>query len=233
MRKNLNNRVIAITGAFGNLGIALAVSAVEQGARVILIDRGEKVLMPPILIGALVLEGVDLTSLESAQQARTRIEDCFGKLDGLVNAAGGFRWQTLAESEPADWDFLYSVNLKTAVIACKAFLPLLQRSGRGSIVNIGAAAALNAGAGMGPYAASKSGVARLTESLAQEMKDTRVRVNAVLPSIIDTPQNRIDMPDADFTRWVTPDALSAVILFLLSDDAEALTGALIPVLGRI
>ncbi|MCY1454645.1 3-oxoacyl-[acyl-carrier-protein] reductase FabG [compost metagenome] len=115
----------------------------------------------------------------------------------------------------------------------KAALPLLTQGTHGRIVNIGAGAALKAGMGMGAYAASKAGVARLTESLAEELKDTGVTVNAVLPSIIDTLQNRADMPDADFSRWVSPAELAAVILFLLSSEASAVTGALIPVSGRV
>jgi NAD(P)-dependent dehydrogenase (short-subunit alcohol dehydrogenase family) len=100
-------------------------------------------------------------------------------------------------------------------------------------VNIGANAAIRAAAGMGAYAASKAAVARLTESLAEELKDKGITVNAVLPSIIDTPQNRTDMPDADFTRWVSPAQLAEVILFLLSDASAAVTGALLPVTGRV
>ncbi|MES2490874.1 MAG: SDR family oxidoreductase, partial [Pseudomonadota bacterium] len=132
------------------------------------------------------------------------------------------------------WDFLHSVNLKTAAATSKAALPqLLNAVGGGRIVNIGAAAAAKAGAGMGPYAASKAGVARLTEALSEEVKDRGITVNAVLPSIIDTPQNRTDMPEADFSRWVAPEALADVIVFLLSDEARAITGASIPVTGRV
>jgi NAD(P)-dependent dehydrogenase (short-subunit alcohol dehydrogenase family) len=119
------------------------------------------------------------------------------------------------------------------VAASQAALPHLRRRGSGRIVNIGANAATRAGAGMGAYTASKSGVARLTEALAEELKDDRITVNAILPSIIDTPPNRSDMPDADFDRWVKPDQLAGVIAFLLSDRASAITGALLPVVGRV
>jgi NAD(P)-dependent dehydrogenase (short-subunit alcohol dehydrogenase family) len=118
------------------------------------------------------------------------------------------------------------------VIASRAALPLFRASG-GAIVNVGAAAAQKAGLGMGAYAASKAGVARLTESLAEELKDKSVRVNAVLPSIIDTPVNRKEMPDAAFDRWVTPASLAEVIRFLLSAASRDITGALIPVTGRV
>src|SRR4029077_12641242 len=127
----------------------------------------------------------------------------------------------------------YRINLRTAVAASKAALPFLAQSQSASIVNIGAMGAVKAGIGMGAYAASKAGVAKLTEALAEELKDKGITVNALLPSIIDTPVYRADMPHADFTRWVAPAALADVILFLASDAARAITGASIPVLGRV
>jgi NAD(P)-dependent dehydrogenase (short-subunit alcohol dehydrogenase family) len=136
---------------------------------------------------------------------------------------------TLAEGGLATWDRMYRINLRTALCSCGGALPHF--AGRGRIVNIGAGAATKAGAAMGAYAASKSGVARLTESLAEELRDARVTVNAVLPSIIDTPANRAAMPEADFSKWTSPAAIARVIAFLLSDAAAAVTGALIPVTG--
>jgi len=147
--------------------------------------------------------------------------------------AGAFRWQTVADGDLGNWDLLYTVNLRTAVVASKAALPYLRARGGGRIINVGAAAAAKAGKGMGAYAAAKAGVAKLTESLAEEVKDQGINVNAVLPSIIDTPANRADMATADFSRWVTPKALADVILFLASDAARAVTGALLPVAGRV
>jgi NAD(P)-dependent dehydrogenase (short-subunit alcohol dehydrogenase family) len=125
------------------------------------------------------------------------------------------------------------MNLRTAVACCKAALPYLMKSGHGRIINIGALGAVKAGAGMGPYAAAKAGVAKLTEALADELKDRGVTVNALLPSILDTPRNRLDMPTADFSRWVAPAAVGEIIAFLISDSAGAVTGALIPVAGRV
>jgi NAD(P)-dependent dehydrogenase (short-subunit alcohol dehydrogenase family) len=160
--------------------------------------------------------------------ARARL----GRIDALINVAGGFRWQKLEEGDVDTWDRMFAINLKTAVVASRAVLPPLLAQGSGSIVHVGAGAAARAAAGMGAYAASKSGVLRLTESLAEELKDRGVRVNAVLPGTIDTPQNRADMPDADFSRWVAPEALADVVLFLISPAARAVNGAAVRVFGR-
>ncbi|QJP09463.1 SDR family NAD(P)-dependent oxidoreductase [Pseudomonas multiresinivorans] len=234
MPLSLSQRVIAITGAFGNLGAALAIQAAEAGALLVLIDRAEA---PPADFhtpdGALLLTGIDLASLADAQAAARQIDERLGRLDALVNVAGGFAWQTLAEGDVECWDRLYTLNLRTALCACQALLPLIRQSAAGRIVNLGAGAASRAGFGMGAYTASKAGVLRLTESLAEELKDQGVTVNAVLPSIIDTPQNRAAMPEADFGRWVTAEQLAGVILFLLGDAAAAITGAGIPVSGRV
>jgi NAD(P)-dependent dehydrogenase (short-subunit alcohol dehydrogenase family) len=232
----LTGKVIAVTGGFGNLGIAVGIAAVEAGAQVALIDRANAPTaskLPAALSSAILLGNIDLASFEAAQQALAAVTQRFGGLDILANVAGAFRWQTLADGELANWDLLYTVNLKTAVVTSKAALPHLRARGGGRIINVSAAAAGKAGKGMGAYTAAKAGVAKLTESLAEELKDHGINVNAVLPSIIDTPANRADMPNADFSRWVTPEALADVILFLASDAARAVTGALLPVSGRV
>jgi NAD(P)-dependent dehydrogenase (short-subunit alcohol dehydrogenase family) len=157
----------------------------------------------------------------------------FGRIDVLFNIAGGFRWIKLEDSHATDLEFLLRMNVQTTANAIRAALPALRQSPAGRIVNVGALAAEKAAAGMGPYSASKAAVLRLTEALAEELKDTHVTVNAVLPSIIDTAQNRADMPKAEFSRWVAPSDLAEVMLFLASEKARAITGALIPVRGRI
>lgn len=231
----MSPRIIAVTGAFGVLGEVVATAAALQGARLALIDHS---LVPPeglveaCGVDALVLTGVDLANPAAAEAALAGVEGRFGRLDVLINIAGGFRWQTLDEGDPAVWDLLYATNVKTAANASRAALRLLRASPAGRIVNIGAAGAVKAAAGMGAYAAAKAGVHRLTESLAEELKADGVTVNAVLPSIIDTPANRADMPEADFSAWVAPADLAEVILFLASPATRALTGALIPVTGR-
>lgn len=228
-------RSIVVTGAFGNLGMAVARAFREQGARVALIDH----VQPPAGIAAefgaphCVVGGVDLTRAVSAGTAMETVRETLGAIDVLVNIAGGFRWQTLEQGDIDGWDRMFAMNLKTAVVATKTALPQLAKSPAGRIVNVGAgAAARPAAAGMGAYTASKAGVHKLTESLAEELKDRGITVNAVLPGIIDTPQNRADMPNADFSRWVQPAAIASVIVFLASEQAAAITGALVPVYGR-
>lgn len=232
----MSPRIVAVTGAFGVLGEVVATAAAAQGARLALIDHS---MVPPdglveaCGLDALVLTGVDLADVARAEEAMEAVKARFGRLDVLINVAGGFRWQPLADGDPAVWDLLYATNVKTAANASRAALEMLKASPAGRIVNIGAAGAVKAGAGMGPYAAAKAGVHRLTESLAEELKADGVTVNAILPSIIDTPANRADMPDADFSAWVAPSDLAEVILFLASPGARAVTGALVPVTGRV
>ncbi|MBS0570038.1 MAG: SDR family NAD(P)-dependent oxidoreductase [Proteobacteria bacterium] len=227
----LQGKRIAVTGAFGALGAAMVERAVTAGARVAAIDRAP---VPSSYASvASAIGNVDLADTDSAATAIDAAAKALGGLDGLVNIAGTFRWETLADGSADTWDLLYRVNVRTAVAASKAAIPHLSASKAGRIVNISAAASTKAGAGMGAYAASKSGVARLTEALAEELKDKAITVNAVLPSIIDTSANRKDMPKADFSRWVTPAQLADVIVFLLSDRASAVTGALLPVTGRV
>ena len=232
----MRGKTIVITGGFGALGSGVAAAAVERGAWVAALDVAPS---PPAGLAeqlgpdALLLGGADLSSLDGAVKAMAAVKAKFGRLDALFNIAGGFQWETVEDGKPETWDRMFALNLKTALNASKAALPHLIESGSGRIVNVGAQTALRAASGFGPYAASKSAVHRLTESLAEELKLKGVTVNAVLPSIIDTPANRRDMPKADFDRWIKPSDLAAVILFLASDEAKAVTGALIPVSGRV
>ncbi len=231
---NLSGKVVAVTGGFGQLGIAVAQAALAAGASVAALDVAPSPADPKALANALTLGGVDLAEPAAAARALDTVAAKLGGLYALVNVAGTFRWQTLEQGNVDTWDLLYRVNLRSAVSASCAALPLLLRAGSGRIVNVGAAAAaVKAGTGMAAYTASKAGVLKLTEALADEVKDRGITVNAVLPSVIDTPANRADMPKADFTRWVTPRDVANVVLFLLSDEARAVTGALLPVMGRV
>ena len=226
----LKGQVVAITGAFGALGSAVVKAALAEGAQVAAIDHAAA---PRDSLGAAALfGGIDLSNELATRTTMDVIVGKLGRLDALVNIAGGFRWETVGQGKLETWDQLYQLNLRTVVSACKAALPLLPDN-HGRIVNIGAAGATKAAAGMGAYAASKAGVARLTEALAEELKERGITVNAVLPSIIDTQANRDDMPKADFSKWVTTAQLADVIVFLLSAKAQAITGALLPVTGRV
>lgn len=220
-------RSIIVTGGFGVLGQAVAEAFAAQGDKVARIDfaPSPKVAVP----GALDIGGVDLTDAGSTQAAIDQVVAAHGGVDVLVNVAGGFTWETLEGGSIDAWARMQAMNLMTAATITKAALAHLKASAAGRIINIGAGAAIKAGMGMGAYAASKSGVHRLTEALAEELAGSTVTVNAMLPSIIDTPTNRADMPDADFSQWVQPAAIADAIAFLASPAARAITGALIPV----
>ena len=230
---NLQGKKIVVTGAFGSLGTAVTLAARSAGASVACIDFAPATKAPAALAGCLLLGDIDLGQPVAATTALTSATEHLGGLDALVNVAGAFRWERVEEGDIGTWDLLYNVNVRTAVNASRAALPLLKRGGAGRIVNIGAAGAIKAASGMGAYAASKAGVAKLTEALADEVKDNGITVNAVLPSIIDTPVNRADMPTAEFDRWVKAEQIADLIVFLLSDRASAITGALIPITGRV
>jgi NAD(P)-dependent dehydrogenase (short-subunit alcohol dehydrogenase family) len=234
MKFDLSGKVIVVTGGFGALGRVTADMLSGQGAKVALLDlSAAPISPPPSHAGSLSIGGVNLQDSESTRNAFSQVHTHFGCIDGLVNIAGGYRWEELEGGQIATWDLLYGMNVRTAVIASQTALPYLLSRSTGRIVNVGSLSAVHAGQGMGAYAASKAGVAKITESLADELKDRAITVNAVLPGILDTPANRADMPKADFTRWVSLKALADVIVFLLSDAAGAVTGALIPVRGRM
>ncbi|WP_445948776.1 SDR family oxidoreductase [Sphingorhabdus sp.] len=217
------NRIV-FTGPSGALGSAVALYLRGEGWELIGIDLSEQ---GPEGIG--FYGGIDLTDQDAVENALARIAEG-GKIAGLVNIAGGFIWETLGDSDAQSWERMFRMNVLSPANTSRAALPHFAE--HGSIVNIGAAAA-KAAAGMGAYTAAKSGVARLTEALAEEVKDQGLRVNAVMPSIIDTPANRAAMGEGDADKWVAPEELARVIAFLLSKNASAITGACIPVTGRV
>jgi NAD(P)-dependent dehydrogenase (short-subunit alcohol dehydrogenase family) len=204
-------RTVVITGASGNLGKAVAQA----------FARDKLVLMD-------VKSGVNLLDPQSIQAALKGIE----RVDVLCNIAGGFRMGSpVHETSDKDWNFLMDLNARTVVNMARAVVPLMLKAGGGKIVNIGAYAAQKGVAQMGAYIASKSAVIRLTETMAAELREKNINVNCVLPTIIDTPENRAAMPDADPRKWVAPEALADVIAFLCSDAARAIHGAAVPVAG--
>lgn len=226
----MQDKVLIVTGAFGALGKVVAELARSRGARVAGIDHAPS--QSSATPENLEIGSIDLSDPAEAKTAVDAAAKHFGRLDALINIAGGFAFETVGDGDIKTWQRMHALNVLTALNASRAALPHLAASNAGRIVNIGAMGALQAGSGMGAYAASKAGVHRLTEALANEWKG-KVTVNAVLPSIIDTRANRADMPKANFSKWVTPQELAEVILFLASDAASGVTGALIPVGGRV
>lgn len=229
-----SSRVVIVTGAAGNLGRAVSRAFAGEGARLVLVDRRREDLEP--LAAALkadtAVAAADLLTPSGAQSAVDAALARFGRLDVVCNLAGGFRMgEAVHETSAQTWELMMGLNAGSVLHMARAAVPVLLRQGAGSIVNVAAGAALRGGAHMGAYAAAKSAVMRLTESMSAELRHQGINVNCVLPSILDTPENRRDMPDADPGQWVAPDDLAAVIRFLASPAARAVHGASVPVTG--
>jgi NAD(P)-dependent dehydrogenase (short-subunit alcohol dehydrogenase family) len=234
---SLSGKVVVITGAVGNLGRASAEAFRVSGAHTVLVDRAadrlhhqftELVMSPDHLL----LGGVNLADEAAIAGAMGSAVERFGRVDVLVNTVGAWRGGAATHETPiADWETLFAANLRPTLLASRAVAPhfLARRSGR--IINVAARGGVSGDAGNAAYSAAKSAVLRLTEAMSAELKSSGINVNAVLPSTIDTPQNRAAMPEADHARWVRPEAIADVILFLASDGARAIHGAAIPVYG--
>ena len=218
----LTGKVVVVTGANGALGQAACTVATAHGADVIALD-----LRFDSTPGAR-RHTVDLTDAVATAACVAAL----GPVDVLLNIAGGFAMgPSVHETTPAQWEHMTQMNVVTARNMMNAVVPGMLARKRGSIVNVGALSAREGQASMGAYCVAKSSVMRLTESMSKELRQKGINVNAVLPSIIDTPTNRGDMPDADFSRWVAPRDLAAVMCFLGSEAARAIHGALLPVVG--
>ncbi len=229
---NFTDQVVMVTGAAGNLGRAVAQAFAELGAQLVLVERDVDALHGafsahsevPVLLTADLVDPVQVDGAVDAAISR------FSRIDVLCNLAGGFRMgEAVHETSASTWDFLFDLNARTVVHTTKAVVPHMLKKGGGSIINVGAFAAQRGQAQMGAYVASKSAVIRLAESMAAELREHGINVNCVLPTIIDTPENRAAMPDADPTRWVAPADLANVIVFLASEQARAIHGAALPV----
>lgn len=229
-----SNKVMIVTGAAGNVGRAVARLLAERGAAVAAVDA----LAAPVNAVVAGLQrperhiacpGVDLTDPAACEALVAQVAARLGGLDGVATTVGGFTMGTLAETGLDVWDRMFALNVKTTWNIYRAAVPALRLRGGGSLVGIGSVAGLKGGGQMAPYAATKAAVLRLTESLADELRPDRIRVNAVMPTTIDTPQNRAAMPDADTSRWVTPEEVAEAMLFLASRAASGVTGALLPV----
>lgn len=227
---------IIVTGAAGNLGRAVARRLAGDGVHVIAVDReiGPLEDLVATLSGEhLTLAGVDLMSAEACAAMVKASFDRFGRVDGVVHTVGGFATGDVEDADASKFDLMFRLNVLTTVNVFRAVAAALKMTGGGSMLAIGAAAGVKSGAGMAAYAGSKAATHRLVESFADELKASNIRVNALLPSVIDTPQNRAAMPDADSSAWVSPDNLAATIAFLMSEAGRDITGALIPVNGRV
>ena len=235
---DFSDRVVMVTGAAGNLGRAVARAFQAAGAKLVLVDRAADRLQRlfPDLVDSpnyFLATSVDMTDADAVEAMVDEAVKRFGRVDVLANTVGGFRAGTpVHETSFETWDFLLNLNARTVFTASRAIIPHMLRQGSGRIVNVAARAALKGGARMAAYSVSKSGVVRLTESMAAELKKDGINVNCVLPGTIDTPQNRKAMPNANHSRWVKPEAIANVILFLASDAARAVQGAAIPVYGK-
>jgi len=234
---DFSNRVAIVTGAAGNLGQAVARAFHTARAHTVLADRDGARLQEtfPELRGSrahMLAGSIDMTADGALDGVVAQAVALFGRVDVLVNAVGGYRAGTPVHETPvATWDFLLGLNLKTSLMAARAVVPVMLRQRHGKIVMVAARAAAAGTANMAAYSASKAAVVRLAESLAAELKDSGINVNCVVPGTLDTPPNRRDRPDADHSRWVAPEAVADVILFLASDAARGVNGAAVPVLG--
>ena len=231
---DIAGRVVMITGAAGTLGRAVAAAFSAAGARLVLVDiaakgldaafGGESDTKLPLV--------VDLADRSAVAAALAKAKQKFGKIEIVCNVAGGFNMgPAVHETTDEFWDGLMNLNAGSVLNVVRAVVPDMLAAGFGRIVNIGAMGGVSGKGHMAAYSASKSVVIRLTESLSAELREKGINVNCVLPSIIDSPANRADMPGADPGKWVSPEALADVILFLASDKARAIHGASVPVVG--
>lgn len=233
-----SKEIVMITGAIGQLGVVLAETFRAANAKLALVDRGEDRLKKtfPDLVDIpdyLLVDCADMMDQAAVEQAVKKAINHFGKIDVLVNTVGGFRaGQRLHETPLETWDSLLNLNARSVFIACQQVIPHMINQGSGKITNIAARPGIEGQPGMAAYSASKSAVLRLTESMSAELKDQGINVNCVIPGTIDTPKNRGELPEADFSTWVTPESLADVILFISSSAARDIHGAALPVYGR-
>jgi NAD(P)-dependent dehydrogenase (short-subunit alcohol dehydrogenase family) len=233
---DVSGKVVLITGSNGALGQVVVRKFSDSGARVVLVDRGSEPA-PGALEGLndpLFLGGSDVTNPESVKAMARRVVDARGRIDALLNLAGGWRGGMPVHETPVEtWDFVMNLNAKSVFLASQAVIPYMLVRGYGKIVSVAAKSGLEGKANTAAYNAAKSGVIRMTESMAAELKNYGINVNCVLPTIIDSSANRDQFPKADYSKWVAPDEMADVLLFLSSDASRAIHGPAIPVYGRV
>ncbi|HUJ39246.1 MAG TPA: SDR family oxidoreductase [Candidatus Acidoferrales bacterium] len=233
-----SSKVALVAGGTGGLGRAVSLAFLQEGARVVVTYRKEdefRALQTAAGAKANALEGsaVDVTDEAAVTALIASVVSRHGRLDALVNTVGGYAGGvTLWELDTKTFDHMLLLNLRSGYALARAAVRVMLRQGSGAIVNIAAKAALDHGAGAAAYAASKAAAVALMDSLAADLKGTGIRVNSVLPSIIDTEANRRAMPKADFSKWPKPEAIARVIVYLCSDAAAVVHGAAVPVYGE-
>jgi NAD(P)-dependent dehydrogenase (short-subunit alcohol dehydrogenase family) len=234
----LKNRIAIITGGTGALGRAVVSAFIEEGSKVVctyIIDEELSHYSSSLTENQrsnLVFVQADVTKEKSVAEVVQKTLERFGRVDVLVNIVGGFTYAKIIDTDEKTWDSMMNINLKSTFLCSKAVLPQMIKQNYGKIINVSSRPGLKGSSGVGAYAASKAAVMNLTETIADEVGDYEINVNAILPSTIDTPANRKSMPDADFSKWVKPEEIARVITFLASDDSRSISGAGIPVYGK-
>lgn len=235
---DFKDRVIVVTGSAGNLGNAIAKSFLRKNGIVCGIDhrkgRMEDLEYFPTKEGKFYpFEEVNVTDKMDMAAIVEEIHDQVGIIDILVNTVGGFSMgESVHELSDQMWRRMMDLNVHSFLSTTSAIVPAMIENKGGKVISIGAKAALRGSASTGAYSAAKAALLRLTESMSDELKEHNIQVNCILPGTIDTPENRKAMPNSDFSKWVSPEQLADVILFLSSPLADAITGAAIPVYGQ-
>jgi NAD(P)-dependent dehydrogenase (short-subunit alcohol dehydrogenase family) len=236
MRARFSGKVALVAGGTGGLGRAVSLAFREEGARVVVTYRAQEEFdaLRNAARGDAHIEGhrIDVTDEAAVSELVERVVAQYGALDALVNTVGGYAGGVkLWELETATLDRMLALNLRSGYVLSRAAVQPMLKRGRGAIVNVAAKAAFDHPAGAAAYAASKAAAVAMLDSMARELRGSGVRVNSILPSVIDTQQNRQAMPEADFAKWPKPEEIARVILFLCSDDAKVIHGAALPVYG--
>ena len=238
MAGRFTGKLVLVAGGTGALGRAVTLSFLDESANLVVTYRREEELVAlnkAAGANALSLEGhqLDVTDEAAVRRLIDGILAKNGRIDALVNTVGAYAGgAALWETDLKILDQMLALNLRSGYVLSRVVVPVMLKQGSGAIVNVSSRAALDHAAGMAAYAASKAAAVAMIDSLAADLKGTGVRINSVLPSIIDTDANRRAMPDADFTKWPKPEEIAHVILFLCGEEAELIHGAALPVYGN-
>ncbi len=237
MNAKFSGKLVLIAGGTGGLGRAVSLAFLEQGAKLVVTYQQQKEfddLKRAAGSSAASLQGhrVDVTEEAAVDQLVQRVMTEYGRLDVIVNAVGGYAGGVkFWDMDPKVFERMMALNLRSGYAISRAVVPAMLKQRSGAIINIAAKAAIDHAGGAAAYVASKAAAVAMMDSLAADLKGTGVRVNSILPSIIDTEANRRAMPSADFAQWPKPEDIARVILFLCSDDAKVVHGATVPVYG--